>query len=100
MSEDNPSIYTHPHIRELAHKQLLDRLQNIRDRRLVAALQYVASEREKNLKMGTKLHQQWLIQGEKNRVKLAKIDDMIDQVDKAIRKQVEISHNLALVEEI
>lgn len=98
MSDEEHPIYTHPDIRSSSHEFLLSRLQQIRDRRLIAAIMYERERVTKVHKIGHKLQEQWDKLNESNRLKLHKIDEAIDALDKAISKQVQTSHNLALVE--
>ena len=91
-------IYTHPDIRSSKHEWLLQRLQMVRDRRLVSAILYERERVSKVHKIGSKLQVQWEKLNESNRLKLHKIDEAIDAFDRAVDKQIMISHQLALVE--
>lgn len=92
-------IYTHPSLRTSKHEWLLERLQQIRDRRLVIALQYESKRVDKLTRLNTQLSQQYEKQDERNRLDLAKVDELIDKLDRGISKQIEIGHKLAITEE-
>lgn len=98
-SMDTPTpIYEHPNIYALTHEQLLDRLQQIRDRRLVAAIQFEAVRKTKLERLSAKLQQQWEAQNLRNQSALDKIDEAIDRLDRGIAKQIQIAHNVALTD--
>lgn len=94
-----PEVYRHPNIRDLSQSELLDRLDNIRNRRLLAALDYREAHAAKMTKLGTKLAEQWEDLDEKNRLKLVKINEMISALEKAVEKQQLIHHKLTMAEE-
>lgn len=98
VSENSP-IYTHPDLRSSNHEWLLARLQMVRDRRLVSAILYERERVSKVHKIGSKLQAQWEKLNEANRLKLHKIDEAIDALDRAVSKQVMISHQISLVED-
>lgn len=97
-ASDGKPIYTHPDIRTLSHEKLLSRLQNIRDRRLVNAIQYESARVARAHKAGATLQLQWEKINETNRLALYKIDDALDKFEKSLSKQIEISHKISLVE--
>ena len=94
-----PQVYQHPNIRDLSMNDLLDRLDNIRNRRLLAALDYRQAHEAKMLKLGTKLAQQWEDLDEKNRLKMLKITNDIVALEKSVEKQQLIHHKLTMAEE-
>lgn len=96
MSDTN--LYEHPDIRSISHQQLLDRLQQIRDRRLVAAIQFEAVRKTKLERLSAKLQSQWEQQNQRNLIALEKIDEAIDRLDRGIAKQIQIAHNVALTD--
>lgn len=98
MTDTETAIYTHPTIHSITHEQLLNRLQQIRDRRLVAAIQFEAVRKTKLEKLSAKLQQQWETQNQRNLVALQKIDEAIDRLDKGIAKQIQIAHNVELTD--
>lgn len=94
-----PEVYRHPNIRDLSQSELLDRLDNIRNRRLLAALDYREAHAAKMTKLGTKLAEQWEDLDEKNRLKIIKINELIGALEKAVEKQQLLHHKLTLAEE-
>lgn len=92
-------LYTHPNIREKTHEQLLFRLDIIRNRRLVAAIEYKADSDRKRAQISAKLLSQYAALNDRNRLKLNKIFEMIEDVDRSIGKQIELSHKMSIVEE-
>ena len=97
MTEQSP-IYDHPTIRSLKHDELTERLQQIRDRRLVAAIQYESVRKTKLEKLSLSLMDKWEKQDERNRLALIKIDEAIDKFEAGINKQIQIAHDLTLTE--
>lgn len=94
-----PEVYQHPNIRDISMSELLDRLDVIRNRRLLAALDYRQAHEAKMMKLGTKLAAQWEDLDEKNRLKVKKINEMIEALEKAVEKQQLIHHKLTMAEE-
>lgn len=91
-------LYNHPTLRSISHDALVERLQQIRDRRLVAAIQYESVRKTKLEKLSLSLREKWEKQDERNRLALIKIDEMIDKFDASLRKQIQIAHDLTLTE--
>src|SRR6478609_4670043 len=91
-------MYSHPTLRESEHSKLLSRLEDIRDSRLILAVQYESARKAKNTKMKGKLAEQWETINERNRLAIVKLDELIDKRDCSITKQVSISHQPAIVE--
>jgi hypothetical protein len=98
-TEAQTPIYNHPTLRSLTHEKLVERLQQIRDRRLVAAIQYEAIRKTKVEKLSLALREKWEKQNDRNNIALAKIDEMIDKLDAGIAKQIQIAHDLTLTEQ-
>lgn len=96
---DETTLYSHPTIREATHDELTARLQQIRDRRLVAAIQYEQVRKTKVEKLDARLREQWEKQDERNRLALLRVDEAIDRLDRGIQKQIEIAHNKTLTEQ-
>jgi hypothetical protein len=96
---NDTTLYSHPTIREKSHDFLLNRLQQIRDRRLVAAIQYEQVRKGKVEKLEASLKAKWEKQDERNRLLLLKIDEAIDKLDVGIRKQHMIASDLTLTEQ-
>jgi hypothetical protein len=94
-----PTIYNHPKLRDLSHADLHDRLDNIRNRRLLAAMDWKDAHTAKMIKLGTKLAEQWQDLDDKNRLRLYKIDELITALEKSTEKQVAIHHKLVMAEE-
>lgn len=94
-----PAIYNHPKLREMSQSELYDRLQDARNRRLLAALDYKDAQTKKMLKQGNKLATQWEDTNQKALQKLAKIDEMINALEKMTEKMVGIHHKLTMTEE-
>lgn len=101
MTETNPAspLYNHPTLRSSSHEFLTERLQQLRDRRLVAAIQYEAVRKTKVERLNASLREKWERQNERNRLSLAKIDEAIDKFEASVRKQAQISHDLDLTEQ-
>lgn len=97
---DGKPLYTHPDIRTQTHEQMLQRLQFIRDRRLVNAIQYESIRIAKAHKAGAALQIMYEKQDTKNRNDIAKIDELIDKLEKGISNQISISHKISLVEDL
>jgi hypothetical protein len=94
-----PEIYNHPNIRELAHDELIDRLSDIRNRRLLAALDFKAAHEERMQKLSTKFSEQYEKSYERIRLRLLKMADDIDRTDSDINKLIALSHKLTMTEE-
>lgn len=96
---DKSPLYTHPTIRSERHEYLLNRLQQIRDRRLVTALQYESARVDKLQRLNATLSAQYEKVDERNRLDLVKVDELIDKLERGISKQIELAHKLTLTEE-
>ncbi len=94
-----PKIYNHPKLREMSQSELYDRLQDVRNRRLLAALDYKEAQTLKMLKLGSKLATQWEDTNQKALQKLAKVDEMITALEKLTEKMIGSSHKLKMTEE-
>lgn len=92
------TMHTHQHIRQIRHEELLFRLQTIRQRRLVAALEYKDIALAKNIKLSEKLKEQWDKQNQRSQKLLDDISEKLIAFEKSINKQVEIAHKLSLTE--
>ena len=92
-------LYNHPTLRSSSHEFLSERLQQIRDRRLVAAIQFEAVRKTKVERLNLSLREKWERQNERNRLALTKIDEAIDKFEASMRKQMDIAHNIALTEQ-
>lgn len=97
-TEQSP-LYTHPTLRSSKHEWLLNRLQQTRDRRLVTALQYESVRVDKLSRLNATLSAQYEKIDERNRLDLAKVDELLDKLERGIGKQIEIAHKLTLTEE-
>jgi hypothetical protein len=94
-----PAIYNHPKLRDLSQTELYERLEDVRNRRLLAAMDFKDAHTKKMMKLGHKLASQWEDLNQKNLVKLHKIDEAITALEKAVEKQVGIHHKLTMAEE-
>lgn len=96
--EPEGKLYTHPTIREKTHDQLLFRLEAIRNRRLMAAIEYKADSDRKRALASAKLLSQYQALNDRNRQKLNRIEELIEDIDRSIGKQIELSHKINLME--
>ena len=96
--EEQPEaeIYTHPKLREVSHEELIFRLDNIRNRRLVAALEHKALVNAKKEKVTIKLRSQYEKLADDVRRQLTKLEEGIEKTDRAIGKLVELGHRMSL----
>ena len=92
-------IYNHPNIKSLRHQDLIDRLEDIRNRRLLAALDFKAAKEAKMARLADKLKEQYDKLEQKILVKLSKVESDINMLDNDINKLISISHKTALMEE-
>ena len=93
---DDSPLYTHPKLREQKHEALLARLDIVRARRLVAALDHKTAHDKKMAKLSEKLGEQWERQDTRNTNNLVKVNDLITTIEKGIQKQIELGHTLEL----
>ena len=91
-------IYTHPTLRTKSHDQLLIRLQGIRDRRLLAAIEHKSAADARQAKLADKIADQWEKLNERNKNKLAKISQELSDLEASINRQIELGHKLSIVE--
>jgi len=89
-------IYTHPKIREKTHHELLERLDQIRGRRLVAAMEFKTAERSRLDKEHDKLSDQWTKLAAKLSKKEYSIREDIEKFEADVNKLIQI-HNQASV---
>lgn len=94
--EPEGEIYSHPKLREVAHEELIFRLDNIRNRRLVAALEHKALVAAKREKASIKLKTQYAKLGDDIRRHLNKLDEAMDKIDRDLGKLIEIGHRMSL----
>jgi multidrug resistance efflux pump len=94
--ETEGEIYTHPNIREIAHEELIFRLDNIRNRRLVAAIEYKALATAKKEKATAKLRSQYEALSDKIRRNLNKVDEQMETIDRDLGKLVELGHRMSI----
>jgi hypothetical protein len=99
IEETSTQLYTHPTLREQNHNDLRFRLEQIRNRRLVAAIEYKQNSDIKREKASNKLLSQYRAQSETLRRKLVKIDEDIEKFDRALDKLITMSHQMSLLEE-
>lgn len=99
MFDVDGELYTHPTLRSAKHEWLLNRLQQTRDRRLVVALQFESKRVDKLTRLNAQLSAQYEKQDDRNRLDLAKVDELLDKIERGISKQIEIAHKLSLTEE-
>jgi len=91
-------IYSHPTIHEKTHDELLFRLDQIRNRRLVAAIEYRTAAEKRMEKENAKLTDQWEKLRDRLQAKIIKLDMDINDIEKGIQKMTEISHKIKLTE--
>lgn len=98
VDSDQPEgvIYSHPTLREVSHEELIFRLDNIRNRRLVAALEHKALSAAKKEKVTIKLRSQYEKLLDDIRRQLNKLDEGMEKVDRSLGKLVELGHRMSL----
>ncbi len=91
-------IYTHPSIRDLSANELHERLTRLRNRRLVAALEFRSKKLDRLDKEGTKLSEQWGKLVDRLSSKIAKLEEDIDKVDDELKKLEKLSNQIKVLE--
>lgn len=91
-------LYSHPRLREITHEQLLQRLEAIRDRRLITAIAFKNAEEKKAAKLAAQLDEKWQKLDERARRYLEKAEEELDKADRTIKQMVETSNHLVLAE--
>lgn len=88
------SIYTHPSIRDLTQDALRERLNRIRNRRLVAALEFKTKQHVRLDSEGSKLSEQWARLRDRISTKLAQMEETVDKIDDELLKLEKLSNQL------
>lgn len=92
------TIYTHATIREVTHSELVERLTRIRQRRLIAAIEFKSASQLRIAKEHAKLVEKW----EKLAAKLSKVEysivEQIDKFEKEINQLIQISNQAKILE--
>ena len=88
------SIYTHPSLRDLTQDQLHERLSRIRNRRLVAALEFKTKQHVRLDSEGSKLSEQWSKLRDRISTKLAQMEEAVDKIDDDLLKLEKLSNQL------
>lgn len=91
-------LYTHPNIREKTHDELLARLDQIRSRRLVAALEFKAAEQNRLEKEHGKLTTQWETLASKLSKKEYALREEIEKFEKDLNKLIQIHNQMKVLE--
>ncbi len=91
-------LYTHPTLRTAREDDLRNRLENIRSRRLVAALEHQQLATIRIEKEHTKLNDKWEASESRISKKLYKIMEDIEAVDKELTKLTQLHNQLTLLE--
>ncbi len=89
-------IYTHPKIREKTHSELLERLEQIRGRRIVSAMEFKTALQHRLEKEHDKLSDQWTKLAAKLSKKEFSIREDIEKFEQDVNKLIQI-HNQASV---
>lgn len=91
-------MYNHPDIRTQTHDQMRFRLDQIRNRRLVAAIEFKSVQDAKTEKLDAKLGDQWEKLSIRCAKKLEKINEELNDIDQILKKLVDLNHKKALTE--
>ena len=91
-------LYTHPSIRDLSQDQLRERLTRIRNRRLVAAIEFKTKQHVRLDNEGGKLAEQWTKLRDRLSTKLAKWEEEADKIDEELQKLEKLSNQLSLLD--
>lgn len=102
MTEDTlfteSKLYTLPDIRAHTIEQLQDRLEIIRQRRLVTAIEFQSKMEHKLNKEGHKLTEQWTKAAARIAKKIEDINADFAVIDKELQKLTELHHKLSILE--
>jgi len=92
------AVYTHPNIRNLTHDQLHQKLDMIRNKRLITAMEFKTAQEKRMDKEGLKLSEQWAKLRDRTLTRMAKVNEELDKAEGEIRKLIEISNQLSHLE--
>lgn len=91
-------LYTHPSLRDLSQDGLRERLNRIRNRRLVAAIEFRSKQHTRLDSEGSKLSDQWNKLRDSLSTKLAQWEEAADKIDEGLQKLEKISNQMKLLE--
>lgn len=91
-------LYTHPNIRDVTRSELEMRLEALRGRRLLVAIEARDKIGEKLRKERTKADQQWNKAAERVQKRLLKMNEDIERTETDLKKMATLDHQLAGLE--
>ena len=90
--------YSHPKLREMTHEKLLQNLEEIRARRLVAALEFKTAEANRLEREHDKLTDKWNALAAKLSKKEYAIREEIAKFEQEVNKLIAISNQMKIME--
>lgn len=94
----NGPIYTHPNIRQLTAEELHNRLDVIRNRRLITAIEFQSAQAKRLDKEGDKLSEKWSKLRDRVSTRIAKATEEIEKAEKELQQLTAISNQLFILE--
>lgn len=91
-------IYTHPNIRDLTSNELHQRLEIIRNRRLITALEFQSAQAKRLDKEGDKLGEKWSKLRDRISTRIAKATEEVQKAEKELQQLIAISNQIANLE--
>lgn len=91
-------LYTHPNIRNLTASQLHDRLSQIRQRRLITAVEFQTAQTKRLDKEGNKLSEKWTKLAARIEARLLTANEAVKKAEHELEELGRISNQLSILE--
>jgi valyl-tRNA synthetase len=91
-------IYTHPTLRTTTHETLRDRIEQIRARRLVAAMEFKSAEANRLKKEHGKLTEKWEALAAKLSKKEYSLQEEVEKFEADLNKLIQIHNQMSVLE--